>query len=74
MSRNMNIILRRINQSYNDLRSKSEGWLKKACKVDPVVDWRANIVVELVNCRDGTMQCNLEKDDINTILTYLCTE
>ena len=74
MSRNMYIILRRLNLSYADLRSKSERWLKRACKAEPEMDWKAKLIKELMQCRDGVVQCPLSTHEMNMVLEHLCTE
>ena len=74
LSRNMYIILGKLNLVYTDLRSKSENWLKRACKSEPEMDWKAKMVKELVQCRDGTIECPLNLNEINMILTHLCIE
>ena len=74
MSRNINIIMRSIGVTYGDMLVKSESWIKRRCKSTPDPDWRARIVCELIQCREGSMQCGLAPDEINEILTNLCIE
>ena len=74
MCKNVNVILRKIGITINDILTKSETWLKKICKrVDPP-DWKNVIVNELIRCRDGTMECGLSNEEINMLLLTLCIE
>ena len=74
LSRNMYIVLQFLNITYEDLRNRSETWLKRACKAEPAMDWRAALLRELMQCRDGIMLCPLQPEEINDIINHLCIE
>ena len=74
MSRNVNTTLRRHNITHRELLTRSEAWLKRRCKATPAPDWRARMVCELIQCREGSLQCNLDAEQINDMLTHLCIE
>ena len=73
-SRNMYLILRRRGISYAEFRAKSENWLKQKCKAEQAPDWIANTVIELLQCRDGLLETNLQQDQLKDILNHLCTQ
>ena len=73
MSRNINIILRKLNISFNEMITRPESWLKSRCSAMSAPDWRARLVCELIQCREGSMQCDLDADQIKEMLTFLCT-
>ena len=54
--------------------NKSENWLKRAFKAEPEMDRKAKMVTELVKCPDGTIECPLDSNEINMLLTHLCIE
>ena len=74
MSRNINVILRKLNIKHNEMLTRSEAWLKRRCKATPAPDWRARMVCELIQCREGSLQCNLDAEQIRETRTYLCIE
>ena len=75
MTRNVNIICRKIDISPHDLVNKTLNQLKtKLRATDPPWDWRSNIIKELLAIRDGTFDCILDVHEIDNVLNFLCEE
>ena len=74
MSRNMNIILGQLSISHATMLRRSEAWLKARCKDEQAPDWKAKMAKELIQCRDGALECNLSPEELKQILNHLCTE
>ena len=74
MSTNVNIILQNINLTMEDLKTRSELFIKRKIKSLTTVDWKANLVNELLRCRDGIMDCGLSKIEVVELLNTLCTD
>ena len=75
MARNVNVICRRISISPHDLVNKSISSLKKGLKeTEQPMDWKCSMVKELLDLRDGSLNCILDKDEISFLLHYLCVE
>ena len=76
MCRNMHHIARVLNTTLENLLNLSEAALKNRCKGLGVTEigWREGMVMELLRCRDGTVDAGLNSEEINDILTQLCIE
>ena len=76
MCRNINIILRKLNLNLNEFLMLSECNIKQRCKgigmPDP--DWRVGVVMDLLGCRDGAIECGLTKDEVEDLLKSICID
>ena len=41
--------------------------------VPPNQEWRCNVILELINVRDGSLENNLDNNEVTTIINFLCT-
>lgn len=74
MSKNVNIICRKLNIRAEDITHKSKRWIKQSVKlIDPSPDWRRSVINELLRCRDGELDNSLSKEEIDAMLEYVCT-
>ena len=73
-SRNVNKICHKnglnIEQFLNLSASKI---VKKIKNANIFQDWRCKLIQELLIIRDGKMTCQLDKNELNELLQYVCT-
>ena len=74
MGRNINIIKRKLNISLDDIISKSDRCIRKRCKGPDTSDWRANLLRELLMCRDGTLQNQLTEAELKELIDTVCID
>ena len=41
--------------------------------VPPNQEWRCNVIKELIGMRDGSLESNLDDDEVTSCLNFLCT-
>ena len=73
ISRNIYNISNRINTSFQEIIRRPLNWVKNKCKPKFEYDWRVNMIKELLMCRDGALECNLSKIEIDELLNLICT-
>ena len=74
MLRNINTILQKANIKYEELIRINKVMVKNRLKERATQpDWRANIVMELLDIRDGQLNCGLDHNEVNVMLKHLAT-
>ena len=74
MSKNVYCILNRLEINMCDISFRPLSWLKNKCVPKVTVDWKVNIIKELLLCREGSLDCPLNSEELNDVLHTLCTE
>ena len=71
---NINQILATFDINYIDIFNLSKAAIRKAVigKIPPV-DWRGNMIKELLYVLDGDLDTNMEVNEIDFILRHVCT-
>ena len=71
---NSNIIPKSFDIKYCDISKINKTIIRKKIldKVPPI-DWRGNLLKELVNVLDGELEINMDYNDIKEIQNYVCT-
>ena len=73
--KNINQFVNRFNVTVNELFKCSKGKLKSIIQRSyPIMDWRAGMIEELLNAKDGLTNLELSKDEIETILSNICCD
>ena len=74
MLRNINTILQKANIRYEELFHINKVMVKNRLKERATQpDWRTNIVKELLDIRDGQLNCGLDHNEVNVMLKHLAT-
>ena len=74
MLRNINTILQKANIKYEELFHINKVMVKNRLKERATQpDWRTNIVKELLDIRDGQLNCGLDHNEVNMMLKHLST-
>ena len=74
MSTNVNLILQYTNITMEDVKSRSEMFIKRKIKRMTKINWKSKLVYEHIRCRDGVMDCGLSRLQIGEMLNALCIE
>ena len=61
------------NLARNSLSAKTVRNHMKYFPVPPNQEWRCNVILELINVRDGSLENNLDNNEVTTIINFLCT-
>ena len=74
MSTNINRIIHNYNIQYEDIFDLNKAQIKRIIKqVHGEPDWRSNLVRELLDIRDGQVNCILTPSEAKNLLFYLST-
>lgn len=74
MCRNIYNILEKLDLNIHVLFSHNASRIKTMLKQRVVSrDWRPTMIKELLECREGSMQCGMSAQEIDTLLIHLCT-
>ena len=68
-SRKINIS-RSLDLYINDMLVSPKAQLKK--KMQTNINWKDNLLKELLYCRDGIFYCGLDPDNISFLINELC--
>ena len=74
MSKNIYCIASRIKSNFTEMMIRPLSWIKNKCRPKVAGQWQTNMIKELLLCRDGTLECQLSKEEINDLITSLCIE
>ena len=61
------------NLARNSLSAKTIRNHMKYFPVPPNQEWRCKVIMELINVRDGSLENNLDNNEVTTIINFLCT-